>query len=562
MTQATPAVLRGLPDNTAGFLADLTQDFASSLDIGETLKHAVDRFMIYLDAEAASIFLLEEDGGAVICRECAGPVDIRGLRLAPGQGIVGQTIARNVANIVRDVTSDPGFAAKVDADTGFATRSILCVPFTVRGRCLGALELLNKRGGDGLFESNDLQLATIVAAAAALAIHNARMASALIEQERVRRELELARHIQESLLPERQGRQFPVHGVNISAREVSGDFYDFMPLADGRIYFALADVAGKGLNAALLMAKTTGLLRCLAKSARDVSALLHQVNEEICEKATLGMFVTLVAGYLDPRNGQLELANAGHHPALLRRADGRFMEFPAQAPPLGVLAQMHFPAEQIDLEGGVLYLYSDGISESARGAGGQLGTHGLTHLIDTASAVAADKRLGDIVAAWRAAGFQAHDDITLMLIEIPPLQAGAVAGLPALFFRADATELKRVRAYVAQATRQCGLADKLVNDLVIAVNEACMNIIEHAYKGDSSGEIVLEIHNNQGEIEFVLTDFAPPIDIDAIRARDLAQLRPGGLGTHFMAELMDSCVYAHTSGRPGNVLRMRKRLDV
>ena len=134
--------------------------------------------------------------------------------------------------------------------------------------------------------------------------------------------------------------------------------------------------------------------------------------------------------------------------------------------------------------------------------------------------------------------------------------------MPALRFAATAAELKRVREHVQQTGRQLGLQTKLVNDLVIAVNEACMNIIEHAYKRDASGEIVLEIHNNQNEIEVVLTDFAPAVDIDAIRARDLDELRPGGLGTHFMAELMDRCVYAHLVGRPGNVLRMTKRLDV
>ena len=562
MNEGAPAALRGVPDQAATFLAELSQDFASSLDIGETLKHAIDRFIVYLDAEAASIFLLDDDGRALTCRECAGPVDIRGLRLAPAQGIVGQTVARNEPRIVRDVARDPSFAAMVDVDTGFATRSILCVPLAVRGRCLGALELLNKRGGDGLFEVNDLQLATIVAAAAALAIHNARMASALVEQERLRKELELARHIQESLLPEREGGHFAVHGVNLPAREISGDFYDFMPLADGRIYFALADVSGKGMNAALLMAKTTSLLRCLAKSASGASVLLRQVNEEICEKATLGMFVTLVVGYLDPRCGRLELANAGHPPALLRRPDGSFVEFAAQAPPLGVLADIDFPAEEISLEGGVLYLYTDGISESAVGTTDELGALGLKRLIDAASAVAADARLGAIVTAWRAAGYHSHDDITLMVVEVPPRQAGAARCVPALRFAADAAELKRVREHVQQTGRQLGLQTKLVNDLVIAVNEACMNIIEHAYKRDGAGEIVLEIHNNENEIEIVLTDFAPAVDIDAIRARALDELRPGGLGTHFMAELMDRCVYAHLVGSPGNVLRMTKRLDV
>ena len=560
MSDGAPAMLREVPDVAVSFLADLTQEFASSLDIGETLKNAIDRFMGHLNAEAASIFLLEDDEASLVCRECAGPVDIRGLRLTAGQGIVGQTVAMNQARIVRDVSRDTSFAAMVDADTGFATRSILCVPLAVRGHCLGALELLNKRGGDGLFELKDLQLASAVAAAAALAIHNARMALALVEQERVRKELELARQIQESLLPAREASDFAVHGMNIPAREMSGDFYDFMALADGRIYFALADVSGKGMNAALLMAKTTSLLRCLAKSAGGVSALLRQVNEEICERGTLGMFVTLIAGYLDPRSGRLELANGGHHPALLRRPDGSFTEFAAAAPPLGVLADIDFPAEEIALDGGALYLYTDGISESVSLLGAELGAAGLHGMFAAASAVPAATRLDAVVGAWRAAGYRSHDDITLMLIEMPAQRAVSQA-LLTLRFSADAAQLKTMRAQVREASLARGWPDKLVGELVIAINEACMNIIEHAYRRDSSGEIVLEIHDNEIEVEIVLTDFAAPIDLNGIQGRALDDVRPGGLGTHFMNEIMDRCSYAHLADSHGNVLRMSKRLD-
>lgn len=560
MSDGRPAMLSGVPDQAATFLAQLTHDFASSLHIDETLKHAIDRFMVYLNAEAASIFLLEPGGDALICRECAGPVDIRGLRLAPDQGIVGQTVQHNEPKIVRDVSKNPAFAATVDADTGFATRSILCVPLSVRGKCLGALELMNKRSGDGLFDLNDMQLATTVASAAALSIHNARMAGELVEQERVRKELELARQIQESLLPDAEASSFAVHGVNIPAREVSGDFYDFLRLADGRIYFSLADVSGKGMNAALLMAKTTSLLRCLAKRASGAGALLRQVNEEICEKASLGMFVTLIAGYLDPVRGRLELANGGHHPALLRRPDGSFVEFAAAAPPLGVLADIDFPAEEVELAGGALYLYTDGISESAVGNGPELGAGGLKDMIAAASAEPADTRLAAIVEAWRKAGYQTHDDITLMLVEVGTI--GATKCILELRFAADPGQLKRVREQVRQAGIRLGLGGKLVSDLIIAVNEACMNIIQHAYKGDHSGEIVLEINNNETEIEVVLTDFAAPVDIADIRPRELHELRPGGLGTHFMNEIMDECAYTHLEGRGGNVLRMTKRLSI
>jgi len=411
-------LLDARPDRAAVFLAKLTHEFASSLHIDETLRHAIDRFMAYLNAEAASIFLLEEDGQALVCRECAGPVDIRGLRLAPDQGIVGQTVQHNEPKIVRDVSKNPSFAAMVDADTGFATRSILCAPLSVRGQCLGALELLNKRTADGLFDLNDMQLATTVASAAALAIHNARMALELVEQERVRKELELARQIQESLLPVAGAAPSPVHGLNLPAREVSGDFYDYLHLGDGRVYFSLADVSGKGMNAALLMAKTTSLLRCLAKQAHDPGLLLARVNDELCETSSMGMFVTIIAGYFDPASGCVEMANAGHQPALLRRAAGVYAELAAEAPPLGVLAGIEFPVSRLPLDGAAIYLYTDGLSESADDSGAALETAGVVQMIESSAGLPPAERLTSIVENWRQGGFTTHDDITLMLVDL------------------------------------------------------------------------------------------------------------------------------------------------
>ena len=129
-----------------------------------------------------------------------------------------------------------------------------------------------------------------------------------------------------------------------------------------------------------------------------------------------------------------------------------------------------------------------------------------------------------------------------------------------LRFAADPKRLKMVREQVQQATSQLAMTKKHVSDLIIAVNEACMNIMEHAYKGDRSGEIILEINNNGDVIEVVLTDFAAPIDFDLIQPRDLDDLRPGGLGTFFIQETMDECAYDHLQDQGGNVLRMTKRI--
>ena len=139
---------------------------------------------------------------------------------------------------------------------------------------LGALEVINKRKGDGLFDEADKRFLQVLAGLVSLAVHNAQMTGALVEQERMRRELDLAREIQRNLLPEQPAADFPVHGLNLSALEVSGDFYDFFTLADGRIAWGLGDVSGKGMNAAMLMAKTSSLFRCLGKTVHDLS-LIH-----------------------------------------------------------------------------------------------------------------------------------------------------------------------------------------------------------------------------------------------------------------------------------------------
>ena len=405
-------------DSQLSLLAEITQTFAFSLNVKETLRHAMEQFMEYLDAEASSIFLLENENRELVCRECAGPVDILGLRLPAGKGIVGKAVSSKIGQMVRDVSTDSSFAQNVDDETGFITRSILCVPLLINSECIGALELINKRGGNGLFGEQDKHFATVLASAAALAIHNARMADELVEQERMRKELELAREIQLSLLPsEPEDEKFPISGLNVPALEVSGDFFDFFQREDGLIYFNLADVSGKGMNAAMLMAKASSLLHHLAKKIDQPGELLARVNDEMCETVSHGMFVTIVSGFIDKDRGIIQFSNAGHQPPLHHDRNGNFREFPADSPPLGVIPGIEFPETTIGLAGCSLYIFTDGVTEALDRSSNQLDVKGLIELIKSNSKVTSRNRLVDIVAEIRKFNSHQHDDITMMLID-------------------------------------------------------------------------------------------------------------------------------------------------
>lgn len=562
-------------------LAVMGRDFVSTRDIDATLVRALACIARYVEAEAGALFLLDDAGQALRCHASVGPTDIRGLTLKADQGIVGRSVQTNVGEIVRDVSKDPSFTRVVDEKTGFCTRSILCAPMSVKDERIGAIELVNKRCGNGLFDHADLTLLQALASSAALAILNARMAAELVEQERVRRELELAAEIQRSLLPEPPAKDFPVHGVNCPARTVSGDFFDFFALADGRICFSLGDVSGKGINAALLMAKAASLFRCLGKTVHDPGHLLSLINTEISETVTRGMFITMVAGVYDPSDGSVRIANAGHEPPLFRDRHGTFTAFEAEAPPLGILpldvvGDAGFPETRFHLDGGAFYVFTDGVTEGYLADGSELGVAGLKRLMDDNAGLPVAERLTAVTSRIARADATLRDDLTLLVVDdaaaaakrpapaaqTSPAEASADVGerLLDLRFPAKAERLKLVRGAVSETARLNGCSEGVARDIVIAVDEACQNVIRHAYQGASHGDIILEVYRRGGDLIFLLKDFAPTIDTAKVKPRALDEIRPGGLGTHLIRAIMDEATFLPPPPQGGNVLKMVKRI--
>lgn len=579
----------GVLSEQLDLLAEMGRDFAASHDIEGAMTRALSRIAHLVGAEGGAMFLLDPAGETLVCRASFGPVDITGLSVAAGQGIVGRSVAGLKSEMVRDVGADPHFQGALDAQTGFRTRSILCAPMAVQGERIGAIELVNKNKGLHLFAEEDLAFLEALAASAALAILNARMADELAEQAVMKRELALAAEIQRGLLPPPEGGDFPVAGVNRPARVVSGDFYDFFTLYDGRIAFTLADVSGKGMNAALLMAKAASLFRCLGKEDLRPGRLLQRINAEVCETSLRGMFVTQVAGVYDPATGRVVLANAGHEPPLVHEPNGAFRALEAAAPPVGIPPELTgggpVPEEIVHLDGGSLYIFTDGVTEGYVTAGQELGQDGFRALIEDGlrQGLGGQARIGRVADTLTGGGLALRDDITVLVIDdalaarartqdgrteansqpradkAPP--QGAIEGsLCQMTLPGRAQSLALVRRAVDQAAQSCGFAKEEAQDIVLAVDEACQNVVRHAYGGKGDGDMVIDLRREGGALQVLIRDFAQAVDPAKIKPRDLDDVRPGGLGIHFIREVMDEMDYLPPPDGQGNLLRLRKTI--
>ena len=169
-----------------------------------------------------------------------------------------------------------------------------------------------------------------------------KMASEMIEQNKMQKEVEIVGEIQKSLLSSNKKEPFPLAGINIPAKVISGDFYNFNDLGDGKYGFGVADVSGKGIKSSLLMSKASSLYSCLSKTNFSPASLLIQLNNEICETISRGMFVTMLIGLYDENTKELILANAGHEPPIILNDKDEFSNFNEAGPPLGIVKKTQY----------------------------------------------------------------------------------------------------------------------------------------------------------------------------------------------------------------------------
>ena len=405
-------VIQDKTDNHLRLLADLFREFTKTANLNDSLSRALADIVESVGAEAGSMFLIDHRENKLVCKAAFGPVDVRGMKLEIDQGVVGGVVSTRQPVLIDSTDENEKFTGHVDAVTGFTTRAMITAPLLAGDDCLGAIQLINPVPDDRKFTQADLEALRILSGAAGLALMNARLAKDMAEQDRLKREAQMARDVQESLTARNFDPTDRLVAINLPAREVSGDFYCVMPMPDGSQYFCLADVSGKGAHAGILMARTATLFRMLAKLRTPLPEMLSTMNEELLETSFKGMFVTIVVGKTD--GAHVSFASAGHEPVLHYLGPGKYDLHPSQRPPLGISRWMRPPELiQLTLNDGGIYVYTDGVTDGLTRSGEELGMEGIISTLDEIAPLPPKVQV-DVLAKRLDHGAPLKDDVTIL----------------------------------------------------------------------------------------------------------------------------------------------------
>lgn len=396
----------------------------TTTDLDRLLALILDELVTTLNAQRGTLYLIDEERGELVSHKISSQShEPRTMRARVGDGIAGTVASTGQVLNIQDAAFDPRYDSSVDAKTGYLTQTVLAAPMrNPQGEIIGVVQVLNKQG-DSPFTVRDEQLLTAMSAQAAISIENARLYAQEIQQQLVNQELETARGIQQSFMPQESPH---LAGWDISMlwtpmHDVAGDFYDFFHLPDGRLALLIADVSGKGIPAAMFMALSQTVLRFAMSLNNSPIEVMERTNRFILDHQRSRMFATVFAGYLDPASGRMAYASAGHNPPMhYHAATEEITELYTPGVALGVFRDAKFEERVCKIEpGDIVLLYTDGITEAINNAATEFGEHRLAALLRQNvrhNAYHITQAIKHAVADF-AGGGGIFDDETLMILK-------------------------------------------------------------------------------------------------------------------------------------------------
>jgi len=380
------------------------------------LVHAIQKTFGYY---AVALCLPNENGDAIVIRAATNQ-GIVGIRLQRGEGIIGSVYDTGAMLVVDDITQDNRY---VPTNALPNTRSEVAVPLFIENQTIGVIDLESDQFA--AFTRDDQRYLEMLARQVSVAIEDARLYEAEQVAQRLQQEVELARNIQISFLPKHLPQQpgWDIGAAWRAARHVGGDFYDIFELRrdlENNYGLAIADVAGKGVPAALFMALARTLLRAVAFTNRSPADTLMRVNELILADSQADIFVTMLYAIWDPYTGKIELGNAGHNPALLMTKDGAVRQIKSPGIALGVVDEAFIGSTSLTLQPNeVLLLYTDGITEAIKADQSDFGLERLQTIMRQSRHLSAQAIADEILnAVNQFVGTEpAFDDQTMLVLK-------------------------------------------------------------------------------------------------------------------------------------------------
>ncbi len=360
-----------LSGNRLDLLYRISQTINSSLDLDTVMDTLMDEVVSATHAERGFLMLFN-DTRQLEFRTARGldQQTIEASDFKISRGIVDRVAFEGSPLLTNNAQLDERFEARNSVKL-YGLRSVLCVPIVQKGQVLGVVYVDN-RFQNGIFSQDDLELLSSIASSAGIAIDNARLYRIAVEKGRMERELQMAREVQRSLIPPQtpnlRGWEFAACWK--PAHEVSGDFYDFIPLSDGRLAVVVGDVSDKGMPAALFMALSRSVIRSVVGQEDGLSREIDKANRLIWRDSAEGAFITLFYAQLNAENGEVQYVNAGHNPPMVYRAgEQRIVTLSRTGMAAGVEENTRYKQGVVRLEkGDYILMYTDGVTDAQVGA--------------------------------------------------------------------------------------------------------------------------------------------------------------------------------------------------
>jgi sigma-B regulation protein RsbU (phosphoserine phosphatase) len=353
---------------------ELTIQLLRDVSADELLRFLMDKVFETLKPDRGLVLLKSHATGELVPAvvRVAEGISAEDIRLS--KTLVATVVEKRNGLLLMDTSTGAGVSL-ADSIRLSGIKSVLAAPLENEGEVVGLI-YVDCRVGHRSFEEADLRLLTSLANVAAAKIQNARLMAENAEKRQMDREFALAREIQQRLLPEDPPPLpgYELHGSNVASRQVSGDYFDFRPRSDGKIYATIADVCGKGVGPALLMASLQASFHAWADEGVPVAEMTARLSEAIARRTGPDRFITFFLLLLDPSTGDVEYTNAGHNPGLLLHADGTIEELGSHGLPLALFPGRPYGSSKLALKADdLLCLYTDGVTEANDPAGNEFG---------------------------------------------------------------------------------------------------------------------------------------------------------------------------------------------